>query len=391
MSELPSIPNSILPGGPVSATSASQTSASASPPPTSASSSPPASSASSGGGGGASPSDSGTGNSTSVSATGPGSSISSPASSAVVLTSASVSTGQSTYVSTSNGVVVTVTSDVTATFSAGSIITSAPHTDTTTTSHTGAIAGGVVGGVAALILAGLLIWFLRRRALERRREAEFDGNFDPGRTTGGAGPTLPQVSTGAGMGGMNGAMDAEEEDDGVGGRLAGSSIGGGVVTPFMAGVGAGAGAGAYQQQQHAYYPQQGYYAGGGGGGGYETTSEGGPLSPSMSSYYGPGSASHPVSAGPGPMSAASTSSGGYPNPLSAKEREARGGGFAVANPGSGMSTPMPAQGGSQRLPNPHSPGESGSGVVVHQDGGRVPQEEGEGMREIPPTYDSIRS
>ncbi|KAJ7500447.1 hypothetical protein B0H11DRAFT_1995405, partial [Mycena galericulata] len=182
-----------------------------------------------------------------------------------------------------------------------------------------------------------------------------------------------------------------EEDDGVGGRLAGSSIGGGVVTPFMAGVGAGAGAGYAQQHYGDPHAQQQYYAGGSGGG-YETASDGtGALSPSMSSYYGASSAgAHPAGMGMGPpMSAATTSSGGYPNPMSAKEREARGGGLGVTNPSSG-SIP--------RMPNPHSPGEdigsgsgSGSGVVVHQDGGRVPDEGAEGMREIPPTYDSIRS
>ncbi|KAJ7226319.1 hypothetical protein C8J57DRAFT_1535311 [Mycena rebaudengoi] len=49
------------------------------------------------------------------------------------------------------------------------------------------------------------------------------------------------------------ANGAEDKDDRVGGRLAGTSMGGGVVTPFMAGVGA---AGAYPHQQH--YGEQPY-------------------------------------------------------------------------------------------------------------------------------------
>ncbi|KAJ7689841.1 hypothetical protein B0H17DRAFT_1065967 [Mycena rosella] len=87
--------------------------------------------------------------------------------------------------------------------------------------------------------------------------------------------------------------------------------------------------------------------------------------------------------------------------MGAKQREALG--LGVANPsphpsqagGSGagaMHMPMPAPGPLGALPNPHSPPESGSGVVVHQDGGRAPdQGNGDEMREIPPTYDSIRS
>ncbi|KAJ7232023.1 hypothetical protein B0H12DRAFT_1145887 [Mycena haematopus] len=85
--------------------------------------------------------------------------------------------------------------------------------------------------------------------------------------------------------------------------------------------------------------------------------------------------------------------------MSSKEREARGGAFAVANPGPQMGQmhmPMPASSGSGgfgALPNPHSPPEGGSpgsvggasGVLVHTDGGRVPEQ----PQEIPPTYDSI--
>jgi hypothetical protein len=51
------------------------------------------------------------------------------------------------------------------------------------------------------------------------------------------------------MSGANGALDAGTpmEDDGVGGRLAASTVGGGILTPFMAGVGAGSGQQHYDQ------------------------------------------------------------------------------------------------------------------------------------------------
>jgi len=192
---------------------------------------------------------------------------------------------------------------------------------------------------------------------------------------------------GMGANGSNGVLD---EDDGVGGRLAGSTIGGGVVTPFMAGVGTGAGGApqSYYDQGHGHgAPQMQQYYGHDG-----TTTSGmsdsaqSPTTATSSNYYyqGPGGA---AGAAAYPQSASSAgSSGGYPNRMSAKERDARGGNFTVANP---THVPMPGtSSGMPHLPNPHSPG---SEVVVHTDGGRVPdQAEGDGMKEIPPTYESIR-
>ncbi|KAJ7814554.1 hypothetical protein B0H14DRAFT_2850165 [Mycena olivaceomarginata] len=85
--------------------------------------------------------------------------------------------------STSNGVVVTNTIRVTSTVPAGTTITPSTHVTTAATKHTG----------VALLLLAVLVWALMRRARERRKRAEFDGDFDPGRTTAGAGPTLPQL------------------------------------------------------------------------------------------------------------------------------------------------------------------------------------------------------
>ncbi|KAJ7689833.1 hypothetical protein B0H17DRAFT_1180101 [Mycena rosella] len=211
-------------------------------------------------------------------------------------------------------------------------------------------------------LRGLGASFLLRRAREQRLKDEFDGNFDPERTTAGAG----------GRG---------EGDDGVGGRLAGSSIGGGVLTPFMAGVGAGHHQGQQQgQQQQHYDPRAAQY------GGYETGSGAGLMGstasgPTSSSHYpasmsasSPVSQHYPGAAGGYAASSAggSSSGGGSPNPMGAKQREALG--LGVANPsphpnqagGSGaMHMPMPAPAPIGALPNPHSPPD----VVVHQDGG----------------------
>ncbi|KAJ7435941.1 hypothetical protein FB451DRAFT_1417763 [Mycena latifolia] len=289
----------------------------------------------------------------------------------------------SSHSSTSNGVCITSTVAVTSTIPAGATITTSSAPSSPLNSHTGAggvVGGAITGGVALLLLAGLGVWFLRKRARENRLKDEFDGNFDPRRTMA---PTLPRLA------------DGEEGDDGVSGRLAGSSVGGGVLTPFMAGAGVGA---AHQHQQHGqppygeqqYCDPQGsqYYV---GGGGYETGSEGGVWSPTTATSHYPASSasSYPARLGsppvghanyPGPAMSVggSSSGGGYPNPVGAKQREAMGMGLGMSMAGVGGSG-----GGTPPLPNPHSPGEGPSGVVVHQDGGRVDE-----MREIPPTYDS---
>nr|GAT54359.1 predicted protein [Mycena chlorophos] len=332
-----------------------------------------ASSASSGGGGGGG---GGGGNNSTLSngssASQTGSSASQASSTPIVLSSPSVTVGQSTFLSTSNGQVVTDTVKVTSTIPAGATITPPSAPSNNSSSHAGAIAGGVVGGIAALLILVFLIWFLRKRAKERHEAELFDGNFDPSKTTN---PTLPRVSNAAGEAGT---PMAEYEDDGVGGRLAASTVGGGVVTPFMTGLGAGAAAGhvapqGYYDQGHnpQHHQQQAYY---GGAGGYDDRALS-PTTASSSNYYYNAGASSTASAYPASVTSAST---GYPNPMSAKEREARG--MSVANPN-------PNQPGPSHLPNPHSPDEGG--VVVHTDGGRAPEDEG--MREIPPTYDSISS
>lgn len=215
--------------------------------------------------------------------------------------------------------------------------------DSNSSSNTGAIAGGVVGGVVGLALLGVLVWFLLRRAKERRLEKEFDGNFDPDRfarpSVGGG--TLPQMGP------------AEEEDDGVGGRLGASAVGGGVVSP-------------YALYQPTSPPQH---------------SAGSPPPMSQRSHDGTTSSSgytpyDPYMGPQIPFGAAATHGGAsFQDPahpgvvLGTKEREAlrQRGHYNVANPD-----------------EPHD-------VLVHQDGGRVDEEpsSSSGRDEIPPTYDSL--
>ncbi|KAJ7301351.1 hypothetical protein DFH08DRAFT_993828 [Mycena albidolilacea] len=115
---------------------------------------------------------------------------------------------------------------------------------------------------------------------------------------------------------------------------------------------------------------------------------------SSSAHAGPHTGTASVSSG-------SSSGGYYSNPISAKEREACMGRahLPLRTPGRGarrwgpqmgqMHMPMPvSQAGFGALPNPHSPKSQesiGSGVLVHMDGGWVP----ELQQEIPPMYDSI--
>ena len=125
-----------------------------------------------------------------------------------------------------------------------------PPQNNKSSANVGAIIGGVVGGkhsfllsspsvfvypnyeantppltcVGGLALLGLIVFFLLRR--RRNSSDDFDGNFDPAclQHHGGGGGTLPQVNP----------NDDQllNEDDWMGGRLAGSTVGGRIVTPF---------------------------------------------------------------------------------------------------------------------------------------------------------------
>lgn len=219
-----------------------------------------------------------------------------------------------------------------------------------------------------------------RRERQKRLEKAFDGNFDPDHTSTVVGSTYHdkpgRKATAAGTLPDVG-VNVDNEDDGMGGRLAGAAIGAGVISPYVLG---------QNRQPHpSYSPQhhlQQYYEGGNRNAGSPyggTTSESGTyISPSSTgSYYPsqhmqhslPNPHDYPPALIPGAMLGMTPPSPTTSTPPSvtsartAKEREARvGGAFAVANPD----------------------------VLVHQDAGRVPEEDREqDETEIPPTYDSI--
>ncbi|KAJ7246312.1 hypothetical protein B0H12DRAFT_1126638 [Mycena haematopus] len=335
--------------------------------------------------------------------------------SSMILTAPSTTIARSTMIGTSNGQTFTTIVEITSTISPGSTVAASTSTPQSA-SHTGAIVGGVIGGLAFLgLVGGVLFWFHRRS----RDKTDFDGNFDPARVTStGPIPSDPEMIQHHVGGGTLPQMDLDDEDDGMGGRLPNSIVGGGIVTPF------------------AYTPTASAYG--------STRSRSPPASsgspPPMSQHSQDGYASTMSSAGgyyaavpqqlqavggyypPGPPSS-SSSSGIQHMPRSAKEQEAgRSGNFAVANPSTEAGDSRPISGpyndqyqaylrsgpqarrGSQSEYNdtssypPLPPAASSSGasqraggVLVHQDGGRVEPETvlEEEADEIPPTYDSL--
>ncbi|KAH8825572.1 hypothetical protein DL96DRAFT_1609307 [Flagelloscypha sp. PMI_526] len=313
------------------------------------------------------------------------------------------------------------------------LITVGAPTATETTSHsskssTGAIVGGVIGGVALLVvILALGIWYLRKRRREKEFDA-FDGNFDPSKfVANSGGGTLPDID-------LDDAPPGAPPDDGMGGRLAGSDVGGGVVTPYPYG------STPYGQEmtQHnmgrtgspplsasaaavgGYYPHQGH-------GDYPDYAPGTPHTASTGSGYpqhtptNPNFMPIPMPAVPhSPPPSGSSSGGSHPGPgggyvPSSKEREAFGGRH-VMNPdaepaqqgrptsvysqeahqnylahGPSLAASSTTSAGGDFNPYLGHAGNRGSGVVVHTDGGRVPEEpepSGSGD-EIPPTYESI--
>ncbi|KAL0060448.1 hypothetical protein AAF712_012770 [Marasmius tenuissimus] len=227
-------------------------------------------------------------------------------------------------------------------------------------------------------------------------------------------PTLPNINVG-------GPEMGQFEDDGMGGRLAGTTVGGGVVSPYPLFQGSAQPSPHHSQtafNQYGNVPpsSQSHSAG------YGTDTTQSPTSTTAFAAAGAGAGAM------GGMGSASTSSGGTGHGVMsparmAKEREAFGGGGFM---GGGMPVPQHQQyqphhtgsvysqseysqpgggGGSSQqhggrfnivnpeynrsdsdggpLPNPHS--QRGGGVRVAQDAGAV------GDEEIPPTYDSLVS
>jgi len=203
-------------------------------------------------------------------------------------------------------------------------------------SNTGAIVGGIVGGIAALaaiILIGLLCW--RRN---RRRNEDFDGNFDPDRVVRHAGNTDlagAEVTPYSYEPGVAGAAAAAASGPSTGP----SSSGNGSMRQYrdsQALLGASAGAGTATTGSH--------YA---------------PTSSDSASVYPSSPAHSSQQHGPQPY-----------RPMSTKEREAmrqREGGLGLASAAEEEE------------------------VIQHLDGGRIPEPPVPPAQpnEIPPSYDSI--
>ncbi|KAJ7631156.1 hypothetical protein FB45DRAFT_1003929 [Roridomyces roridus] len=371
---------------PPSSSSQAPPSSSPPPPPSSASSLPISSSS-------VAPSSSSVASSSSApSSLPPSSSSAASSASLTTLTSASRATSQSQVVLTSGGQTFTSFVITTQTFPAGSAITSTPTPQPS--SHTGAIVGGVIGGVAFLgILAGALFWYRRH---QNRQDQTFDGNFDPvtggggTRPVSGPGPEMVRAHTTGGTLPSVGDVD----DDGMGGRL---PIVGGVVTPFTYTPTVSASTRSQSPPMPrgspppmSQYSQEGYP----------------PTLSSAGGYYSAVPQQAQAVGGYYPPAAPSSSGSSVYHPRSVKEQEAAGGSpraatFSVANPSpesAGDSRPLSAHEeqyqaylragpSSRRYSQPQSsnppllPTGPSSGVIVHQDGGR--------LEEIPPTYDSI--
>ncbi|KAF8215996.1 hypothetical protein K438DRAFT_1799889 [Mycena galopus ATCC 62051] len=289
--------------------------------------------------------------------------------SSTILTTPSITVAQTTMIGTSNGQTYTTIVETTFTIAAGSTISAS--TDTAQpASHTGAIVGGVIGGLAFLgIVGGALFWFRRRS----RYRSEFDGNFDPARVTGtrpvSLDPEMIQNHTG---GGTLPRMNIDDDDDGMGGRLPNSTVGGGIrFSPPMS-----------QYSQDGYTPTMSS-----AGGYYAAVPQ---QLPAAGGYYPP---APPSSSG---------SSGNQYNPRSAKEREAgRSGNFAVANPSTEAGDSRPMSGGYsyndqyQAYLRSGPQGRRGSQSEYNDPSSYPPLSptaSSSGARaadEIPPTYDSL--
>ncbi|KAJ3787579.1 hypothetical protein GGU10DRAFT_348394 [Lentinula aff. detonsa] len=392
-----------------------------------------------------SPTDTSSSSSSSASASGSGTSSTPLSSSATPTSSASTLTGSlttditTTVVSTSaDGQVFTTVVRTSTTLPPGATVTSSSSdsSNSSSDSHTGAIVGGAVGGGAALILLFVLVglWWKRSQRKQKSLDA-FDGNFDPDRivTTKpmkgepkafrGQGPTLPNVENGA---------DNGMEDDGMGGRLAGSTLGAGVVAPYPL----------YhptnpQQQRSPPSPPEMSAQHTGVSTNYPSSSQGMSSQGQSSSQGGLPASVYAAAYGDqgraptAPSVAGSTSTTPYgfgagerlPNPYQNQNQPAPGstvststhtntsapgqgypgyGRFNVANPDAEGGGPSSFVGGFNPTSMPRRSEKSTAAlnaarpprdVLVHQDGGRVenqmPREEEEGPEEIPPTYDSL--
>jgi len=229
--------------------------------------------------------------------------------------------------------------------------------------------GGTVGGVAAFIALLLAAWLIARR----RRRNDFDGDFDPDRV---AGPTrhggrqslVPDGPDGgevtpyvmANQNRSPALPQMGEHDAGVPAALIAGGAAYGATAHQRASLSNPSEAG-YPQSESSYLPNP-----------YPASSD------ISDSAYGQGRQDQPRSPTLGTTSVYSQ----FSQPRSAKEREA----YAQRHGVAGGSTQRPL------MLATSSEEDTESQVIVHQDGGRIPENdrnEEQVEKEIPPTYDSL--
>jgi hypothetical protein len=232
----------------------------------------------------------------------------------------------------------------------------------------------VVGGLAALGLIGLIVFCLLRR---RHNEDDFDGNFDPDRVVGhsSGGGTLPQIDLGAEVTPYTYPPHHDVSQPAMAQHNYGDS-------PYSA-----MRPTSPPQAVPSQYPRPPSDYNQTFGPGSASDTSGSHYGPSLGPYGLPAGAgvANPWSPGARSPSPTNTSSSTPSQPRSAKEREALAARYGRPG-GLGLSTQHEEPGHDEVGAGAGSSG--GEGVVVHQDGGRV-RDEDEGPTEIPPTYDSI--
>ncbi|PFH50274.1 hypothetical protein AMATHDRAFT_61484 [Amanita thiersii Skay4041] len=328
--------------------------------------------------------------------------------SSIIPTSTSVY--ETTLIGTSGGsAYTTIVTQTTVIAPGGATASSSSNSGST---NVGAIVGGVVGGVGGLAALVLLAFLFLRWRRKNKLDDEFDGNFDPVRVggassgrDGGFGGTLPNI-------------DINEEDDGMGGRLAASGLGiRGTVTPFTHD--------ASQQPEMSEKARLAYAAQG-----HDSLSQVPSFPPAHSPSHSmgrPGPTSVSSEGGYAPTAGSSSVYGHYtqphmqpyqqqqypqvygsshstsPGPTSTGAGSILGHGYnetIVSGPAAGGSSDARSakerEAATERRPqvaNPEGYGNNNSGIIVHQDGGRLNMtrqpEEVEVQQEIPPTYDSL--
>ncbi|KAF8318436.1 hypothetical protein DL93DRAFT_386675 [Clavulina sp. PMI_390] len=282
-------------------------------------------------------------------------------------------------------------------------------------SHTGAIVGGVVGGLGGLAILALLGFCFWRR----KKQSEFDGNWDPDRNIQRPGALTGNLDLAAGGGTLPRIPLDDEEDVGdtsprpfsmgndpspdgsYAPTMATSAYSGNPLLASAAGAGAAGVGAAYYHNQHQQ-PQMTQYHGTApsvlsSGSAYPPTS-----GPGSDGYGGGGSASGGLPVGAEgravrmnkQQEAARAYAEAHPHAYAHNNAPSNRMSMSDYYDGASVGPTSALSGGTGAGPlsvvNPDVNDDASSAVVQHRDGGRyVPPVPAENQAEIPPSYDSI--